>query len=218
MKLTRKGYLVLSVFILVMLLGGFIFAYVKSPVVRAWVAQLKRTQAEAASTQAPAQPAQSANTPATTTGSADAEIRASLLQQILKNPDWRKHAIEVDVNQGTVTLRGAVENEAQRVAIEQYARGLAGVKDLNSVLVIKTETPEKPAENPDERLAKEVEFACYKSDAFDVKRMEITAANGVVRLGGRVRSRAEKLLAERIAREVAGVKSVTNLLEISDEE
>ncbi|MEW6731239.1 MAG: BON domain-containing protein [Acidobacteriota bacterium] len=227
MKLTRKGYIIIAMLLLVIIATAAGGVYYYSEPVRSWFTRL-----QGSGSANNREPAPTAPTPAAPTVS-DAEIKLTLLQEILKNEEWRKHSLDVEVNSGVVTLRGTVENEFQRLALEQFARGLAGVRNVTLALTVKpavpVETPvssEQPAiatspsapEDPNERLAKEVEFACYKTDAFDLKRMQFIADNGNVRLRGRVRSRAEKLLAERIVREVAGVKSVTNQLELDPDE
>jgi osmotically-inducible protein OsmY len=45
--------------------------------------------------------------------------------------------------------------------------------------------------------------------------MQIKAEDGAVTLAGTVRSRAEQLLAERVAQAVAGVSKVTNDLKVA---
>jgi osmotically-inducible protein OsmY len=45
--------------------------------------------------------------------------------------------------------------------------------------------------------------------------MQVRADDGAVTLAGSVRSRAEQLLAERVAQTVAGVKKVSNDLKVA---
>jgi osmotically-inducible protein OsmY len=229
MKLTKKGYYVLTLFILVLIGAGAIALMIYSPTARAWawqsIARLfehkKSDSGAAGATATPPNnpPNNPSNTPANRPGNvADAEIKAAFLQGVISNSQWRKFEITVEVNNGAMTLRGAVDSDGQRAAIEQYARGLAGVKNVNDALEVKPAAGAEsaPAENNDEKLAKEVEFALFKTDAFELRGMEINANSGLVKLSGHVRSRAEKLLAERIAREVPNVKSVNNQLEIQE--
>ena len=101
-----------------------------------------------------------------------------------------------------------------------FIRSLSGVKTLTNSLEVKpidlsTISPTvSPKENPDDLLVKEIEFACYKTDAFEIKTMKFSVKDGQVTLSGKVRSRAEKLLAERVTKEIIGVKSITNDLEV----
>jgi osmotically-inducible protein OsmY len=103
---------------------------------------------------------------------------------------------------------------------------VSGVKQVGLFLEVKPDTTTSSlvptplpsqvnsVEKSNELLAKEVEFACYKTDAIEIKNIKISAKDGEITLSGKVRSRAEKLLAERISKEVPGVKSVNNELEV----
>ncbi|MBL8195389.1 MAG: BON domain-containing protein, partial [Blastocatellia bacterium] len=152
----------------------------------------------------------------------DAEIKANLLQAILKNSDWRKDELEITVNNGTVVLTGQIIDAAHQTGLEQLARTTTGVKTVSSKLTVSSinnsasNSTSAINESSDEKLAKEIEFACYKTDAFNLKTIKISAKDGLVILSGEVRSQAEKLLAEHIAKETIGVKNVTNTLEVKE--
>jgi hyperosmotically inducible protein len=157
--------------------------------------------------------------PAEPSHASDAEIKAALLQGLMKDAGLRNEPIEIAVSQGVVTVTGIVETPVQRTALEQLIKSVPGVTSLSlNVALNRSEAvtkPTTPQEDPDARLSKEVEFALYKTDAFDIKTMKIISREGVVRLTGTVRNLAEKLLAVRVAREVEGVKEVVNDLELS---
>jgi osmotically-inducible protein OsmY len=72
-------------------------------------------------------------------------------------------------------------------------------------------------ESPDEKLAHRVEFELYSTKAISLKTVQILANNGTVTLTGNVSSRAEKLLAEKTAQSVEGVRKVVNSLAAPDE-
>ena len=68
-------------------------------------------------------------------------------------------------------------------------------------------------ESVDDRLARRVEFELYSTKAVSLKTVQIRSqADGTVVLSGSVPSRAEKLLAEKVAQGVEGVKRVVNNL------
>lgn len=237
MKLTKKGYLFLSIFILVLLVSVSVYAYVASQRVRDFVGKLISKQPTSTTTSSPtpgltpvpnASPSPNATLSPTPNvqASSDIEIKSNILQGILKNPEWRKNEIEIKVVNGSVDIRGAVSDKAQLPQIEQFIRSLTGVKQVSMFLEVKAEsaTDLSPlpspspsttsTENPNETLAKEVEFACYKTDAFEIKNIKFSAKDGQIVLSGKVRNKAERLLAERVTKEVAGVKSVINELEV----
>lgn len=139
---------------------------------------------------------------------------------MLKDPTLRNLPLEIVVSEGAVTVTGVVPTTAERAAMEQLVKSVAGVKTVALHLAISQTTaparsPAPEKEDADLRLSKEVEFTLYRTDAFDIRTMKVTSREGVVRLSGTVRNLAEKLLAERVAREVEGVREVVNDLEVA---
>lgn len=150
----------------------------------------------------------------------DAEIEAAILKAVLKDPTLRNLPLEFVVSEGAVTVTGIVPTTAEQAAVERLVKSVAGVRTLSLHLAISqtaapSRSPAPAKEDPDLRLSKEVEFALYRTDAFDIRTIKVTSREGVVRLSGTVRNLAEKLLAERIAREVEGVREVVNDLEVA---
>jgi osmotically-inducible protein OsmY len=62
-----------------------------------------------------------------------------------------------------------------------------------------------------------VEFELYSTKAIPLKTVQVHADNGVVSLTGTVSSHAEKLLAEKTAKTVEGVRKVVNSLAAPEE-
>lgn len=148
----------------------------------------------------------------------DAEIRAAILEALLKDPTLRNFPLEMTVSQGTVTVTGIVATSGDRAAVERLVKATPGVRAviLNLAVSQPVRPPRTPTkDDPDARLAKEVEFSLYRTEAFNLTTIKVTSREGIIRLRGTVRNTAEKLLAERIAREVEGVKEVVNDLEVA---
>jgi osmotically-inducible protein OsmY len=153
---------------------------------------------------------------------ADLEIRGEILQALARSPELGGKNVEVKVENKLVTLKGSVETPAQRNGAEQIARAVNGVAGItNEVTVTNPQAPtEPPATNappvdPNTELSKRVEFELFRSNAFDTRAITITAADGTVTLAGTVRSRAEQLLAERIAQGTPGVRKTVNELKVA---
>lgn len=147
----------------------------------------------------------------------DLEIKTSILEALTLSAELGGKHIEVKVENRIVTLGGTVETPAQRNGAEQTARAVSGVAGVtNNLAVTNPQAPgEPPATSQPEStadLAKKVEFELFRTQAFDTTSMSIRADAGTVTLSGTVRSRAEQLLAERIAQGVPGVKKVINEL------
>ena len=153
----------------------------------------------------------------------DLEIRTALLQALARTPELAGKKIDVGVENQIVTLTGNVDTAQQRMIAEQIARATASVAGVNDAVAIPGQQPAAAqpspapatAVEPNADLAKHVEFELYSTGAFDLSTVNIKAENGAVTLAGTVRSRAEQLLAERVAQGVAGVKTVTNDLKLT---
>jgi hyperosmotically inducible protein len=146
---------------------------------------------------------------------ADLEIKTLVSDALSKNGEVGEQRVETEVKNRVVTLSGSVETASQKYTAEQVAwqvPGVQGVKDNLS-----TTNAQATPESADEKLAHRVEFELYSTKAISLKSVQIHAENGTVTLTGTVTSRAEKLLAERIAQSVSGVRKVINNLVAPEE-
>jgi osmotically-inducible protein OsmY len=139
---------------------------------------------------------------------AELELQATLLEAMRSDPALRE--VVPEVSDGRVALHGSIASETDRELAWQLARRFAGEAALDDQLRLAP-----PAEA---RFAERVEFALYSSGAFDLGRIDVVErGGGEVRLQGSVRSRAEQLLAERLARDIGGVEKVVNELQVRAE-
>jgi hyperosmotically inducible protein len=152
----------------------------------------------------------------------DLEIRVAILEALAHSREIGGKNIEVKVENRSVTLSGSVETPTQRSGAEQIARAVDGVAGVTNNLAVTN--PQAASEPPaasvtpadaNTDLAKRVEFEMYRTNAFNTLTMQVRAEDGAVTLAGGVRSRAEQLLAERVAQSVSGVKKVTNELKVT---
>jgi osmotically-inducible protein OsmY len=142
---------------------------------------------------------------------ADLEIKTIVMEQLARQPDLTDKRIAVQVSKRIVRLDGTVDTPAQRRAIEQIALKTPGVQGLAGQIQVMGATADTP-QSADDRLARRVEFELYSTRAVPLERVEIRSQDGTVYLAGPVGSRAEKLLAERVAQSVDGVRRVVNNL------
>jgi hyperosmotically inducible protein len=146
---------------------------------------------------------------------ADLEIKADIDDALSKSPELKDEHVDVQVKNRIVTLSGALETTALKYAPEQISWQTSGVTQvLNNIVV--TDTLVVP-ETADDKLARRIEFELYSTKAVSLKTMQIHVDNGTATLSGNVGSRAERLLAERIAQSVEGVRKVVNNLVAPDE-
>jgi hyperosmotically inducible protein len=146
---------------------------------------------------------------------ADLEIQTLVTDALSKNADLAEKHIATVVKNRTVALNGTVKTTSQKYAAEQIAWQVPGVQGLSDNLNVAD--PEAAPESADDKLAHRVEFELYSTKAIPLKTVQIRADNGVVTLTGTVSSRAEKLLAEKTAKSVEGVRKVVNSLAAPEE-
>jgi hyperosmotically inducible protein len=141
---------------------------------------------------------------------ADLEIKTLVIDQLGRSPELKDKQIKVQVSKRIVTLDGAVDTPAQKRAAEQMALQAPGVQGLAGQLAVANAAA--VPESADDKLARRVEFELYSTRALPLQSVQIRSQDGTVILTGPVTSRAEKLLAERVAQSVDGVKRVVNNL------
>jgi hyperosmotically inducible periplasmic protein len=145
---------------------------------------------------------------------ADLEVKTLVTDALLKSPDLKDKRIEVAVKNRVVNLSGTVETLAQKYAAEQIARGVDGVQAVTNHLT--ATSSQATSESADDKLSKRVEFELYSTKAVSLTGVQIQSHNGTVTLTGSVPSQAEKLLAEKVAQTVEGVRKVVNDLTVAE--
>ncbi len=66
----------------------------------------------------------------------DAEITAKVKAKLAADGDINPFNIDVDTNEGEVTLQGRVKKEETRTKAERYARGTNGVKRVINLIKV----------------------------------------------------------------------------------
>jgi hyperosmotically inducible periplasmic protein len=154
----------------------------------------------------------------------DLEIRADLNEKLAKSQGLQGQNVQVGIQDRIVTLTGRVETPAQKAGAEQLAMSVANVVSVvNKLEVSNPGAAQNETPGASEYSAKDVEltnrvlFALFKEreNFTDVGAIKVARREGAVTLTGSVASRAERALAERIARDVDGVKSVSNQLTVT---
>lgn len=157
---------------------------------------------------------------------ADLEIRADLNERLVSSQGLKGQSIQTLVQDRIVTLTGRVETPAQKAGAEQVARSVPNVVEvINNLEVInpaasQSEIPgESEGSSKDKDVANRVLFALFKEreNFTDVGAIKVVGRNNAVTLTGSVASKAERALAGRIAKEVDGVKNVSNQLTVTNQ-
>ncbi|MFH1156866.1 MAG: BON domain-containing protein [Pseudomonadota bacterium] len=159
--------------------------------------------------------------------SSDAWLMAKVKTTLLFHRNVSATGTEVMADNGTVTLRGQAASTAQKDLVTEYVMDVDGVKTVsNQMTVAPAET--KPGEKTvgekidaikdsidDASITALVKTTLLYHRSTSGLTTTVETKNGVVTLGGNVKSGAEKDLATKIVNDVHGVKSVINTMTIT---
>ncbi|HBB66555.1 MAG TPA: transport-associated protein [Elusimicrobia bacterium] len=152
------------------------------------------------------------------TANSDAWFHDKVKTTLLLHRSVRAAATEVDVKDGIVTLRGAAMNQAQKDLITEYAKDVEGVKDVVNEMTVsadKESAPRTTKEKIDDvSIAALVRMGLLLHHSTSGVYTTIATKRGVVTVGGRARTAAEKELVTRVVKDITGVKSVKNLMTV----
>jgi osmotically-inducible protein OsmY len=140
-------------------------------------------------------------------GRGDAEIAAAAVERLAWDVAVPPDAVQVKVEQGWITLTGAVDWFYQRDAAEQDVRRLFGVVGLSNQIAIK---PKVDVAN----ISDDIMHALHRSWFFDPHTITVTADGGRVRLTGSVHSPHDRQVAAATAWAAPGVIDVVNEIAI----
>jgi osmotically-inducible protein OsmY len=141
----------------------------------------------------------------------DAEIKESVTRELAADALADVADIGVEVKQGVVTVSGVVDSWAKRVAAVKAAHRVHGVLDVVDDVFVRWPGA---AERKDVEVAQAVRHA-LKWDVFVPEESIASTVNeGWVVLDGKVTSWAERDAAARAIQNLAGVRGVTNKLEV----
>jgi osmotically-inducible protein OsmY len=144
-----------------------------------------------------------------TTVETDVAIQQAVLQELRWDPEVEPTDIGVEVDDGVVTLTGAVDSYWQKLAAERAALRVDGVRAVANDIVVKS-----PGLRTDTDIAKDIADAFQANMLIPEDRIKVTVRNGWVILEGTVDWKFVRDQAETIAQKTKGVVGVTNLLTV----
>ena len=141
----------------------------------------------------------------------DSEIQQAVLDELRWDTRIRASDIGVEVDSSVVTLTGAVDSFAQRVAAQEAAHRVRGVLDVANDIEVKV-----PGSAPsDAALAARVRHTLEWDVLVPSERIHSTVADGWVTLRGEVDYWNQRDDAALAIRNLAGVKGVTNRIDVT---
>jgi osmotically-inducible protein OsmY len=147
-----------------------------------------------------------------TTTRTDAEVQADVIAELKWEPRVRAPEIGVSVKDGVVTLTGWVDSYAKRWAAEEAAHRVRGVKAVANDVEIRLAAG---GERTDAEIAEAAVRALEWDAVLVPEKIDVTVSKGWVTLKGTVDWEYKKREAERVVRNLAGVKGVSNLIDVT---
>jgi osmotically-inducible protein OsmY len=139
----------------------------------------------------------------------DKMIQQDVLDEFLWDPEVEAPDIGVEVDDGVVTLTGTADSYAVKLAAEQAAQRVDGVRAVANNLSVRTALTHN-----DTDIAKEVADALETNGSIPPDRIEVMVQNGKVTLRGDVDWGFQRIAAVQSVRHLRGVRDVNNLVQI----
>jgi osmotically-inducible protein OsmY len=141
----------------------------------------------------------------------DEDIQKDVIAELKWEPRVNPAEIGVIVKDGVVTLTGWVDSYTKRWAAEEAAHRVRGVKAVANDTEVRLGVGS-------ERTDAEIAAAAVRALQWDAllvpEQIEVTVSKGWVTLKGTVEWDYKKQEAERVVRNLAGVKGVSNLIDV----
>ncbi len=156
----------------------------------------------------------------------DAWLIAKVKSALLFHRNVSATETEVLAKEGTVTLRGKAASVSQKNLAGEYALNVEGVKKVRNEMTVSTAAMKPGKKTVGEKVDAVTESIDDASITALVKstllyhrstsalNTTVETKEGVVRLGGKARSAAEKSLATKLVSDVYGVKKVVNAMTV----
>jgi osmotically-inducible protein OsmY len=139
----------------------------------------------------------------------DEDIQTDVLEELKWDSRVQPNEIGVAVKDGVVTLTGWVDSYRKKMAAEEAAHRVRGVKAVANDIEVRLPGS---AERTDADLAKAALNALKWEAAISTDKVEVTVSKGWVTLRGEVEYNFQKREAERAVERLSGVKGVINLI------
>lgn len=144
---------------------------------------------------------------------ADTEVNSAVQMALLYDPRVNSFDITSTVDNGTVTLRGIVDNLKAKRAAERDATNIVGVRNVRNRIDVRTQQA-----MTDTSVAETVRSAFKRDPLIDREEIDVTFADGTVNLYGTVDTYFDKAHADDVAAQFRGVQQVNNNLVVRDVE
>lgn len=143
----------------------------------------------------------------------DLELKRQVISRLELEPKIDVAALDVTVHDGVVTLRGTVDNEAERTCTERVLKLMNGVRGLvDDDLRVKAAARLRRS---DFDLQTEAYEVIKWLTTVPEENVEVTVRNGWIQISGEAESAHQAQCLEALLREIPGVRGVKSLLKVS---
>jgi osmotically-inducible protein OsmY len=137
------------------------------------------------------------------------KIISAIESELFIDPAVSSHLVDVELNNGVVTLSGTIDNILAKERAEKLTETVRGVTAIINKINV------EPVEKSDTQLRADIMSALLKNPVTESYELQARVNNSVVTLSGSVESWAEKQLAEKVAKSVSGVKEVVDNINVT---
>jgi hyperosmotically inducible protein len=151
-------------------------------------------------------------------GVSDAWVSTKVKMLLLNSPAVAGYAINVDTDQGRVTLHGKVPTNAEKTEAGRIAKAGTGVTSVRNLLQVVPESRRKSVDLADDQLKQDVNAALKAEPALANSSIQVKSVNkGVVLLEGKASTLSDHLLALEVASYLPGVRQVASEVQSPDD-
>ncbi len=150
--------------------------------------------------------------PATSVGTDidDSVITSSVKAALIADPDIKAFDFKVETRKGEVLLSGFVDSQAQLDRATVAARTVTGVKNVQNNVTLKGAPTTAGNKLDDSVITTRVKAALLGDESVKSSDISVVTQKEEVQLSGFVNNQVQMDRAIQIAREVEGVRKVTN--------
>lgn len=142
----------------------------------------------------------------------DARIESGFKQTWVYNAYLKDGDINIDSEAGVVTLTGTVKNASEKPMAQHVAEALPGVRSVDNRLLV---SGDPIPEDSDAWIRSKVKAMLLFHRNVSASKTEVDVVNGIVTLRGEASNSAQKDLTAEYAKDVQGVKDVTNEMTVA---
>jgi osmotically-inducible protein OsmY len=139
----------------------------------------------------------------------DEFIQREVLSELKWDAQIAPNEIGVAVKSGVVTLTGHVDTFTKKWAAERAALRVRGVRGVANEIEVRLPTTDQPT---DSEIAEAATRAISLDSVVPEDAIQVTVSHGWVTLRGEVEWQYQRREAERVVRNLRGVKGVSNLV------